>query len=312
MELQTINPLLDEMDKPFIVANTLPCELEALRQEHIIPVFTKDNHPLISQSQLIEITGDVLSNFHDFRVSKPQIRVSHPIMGRIPEARNKRAVELLPHEKTLYYERMMYLYQIGNIKSVIQGQELSLVVGGVKSYSWDNLSKDNRAHQHFKFFVGFQVWVCSNLCICSDGVVLDLKANSLRIIAQQIKLMIEKYQFENHLNWMEELGNYSLTESQFAHFIGKCRMYPHHPERDSIPEILITDAQINSVVRGYFSDPNFSSKSGEISLWNLYNLMTEANKSSYIDGFIDRGVNGDIIIKELAEGKAGRLESWLL
>lgn len=89
-------------------------------------------------------------------------------------------------------------------------------------------------------------------------------------------------------------------------------MFPHHPERDSIPEILITDAQINSVVRGYFSDPNFSAQSGEISLWKLYNLMTEANKSSYIDGFIDRGVNGELIIKELAEGKGGRLESWLL
>ena len=27
---------------------------------------------------------------------------------------------------------------------------------------------------------------------------------------------------------------------------------------------------------------------GSISLWNLYNLLTEANKSSYVDSYLDR------------------------
>ena len=302
MELQTINPLIEEIEKPFIVANTLPCTLEALRQEHIIPVFTKDNHPLISQSQLVELTGDVLSNFPDFKLSNPQVRVSHPVMGRIPEARNKRAADLLPHEKTLYYERMMYLFGINNIKSRVNDQELSLVVGGVKSYSWDNLGKDFRANQHFKFFVGFQVWVCSNLCICSDGVVLDFKTSSLGMIAQQIKMMVEQYRPDSHLKWMESLGNYHLTESQFAHFVGKCRMYNHVLEKENIPEVLITDSQINAVVKGYYLDPHFASRNAQISLWSLYNLLTEANKSSYIDGFVDRGVNSGQLMEELIIG----------
>ena len=46
---------------------------------------------------------------------------------------------------------------------------------------------------------------------------------------------------------------------------------------------------MNKVVRGYFNDAHFGrEEDGSISLWNLYNLLTEANKSSYVDGFLDR------------------------
>ncbi len=309
MEVQLLEAI---EERPFIVANTVSASLKDLREEHIIPVFTKDNHPLISQSQIIELTGDVLSNFPDFKLSEPQIRVSHPVMGRIPEARNKKAIDLLPHEKTLYYERMMFLIQIPNIKSRVNDQELSLVIGGIKSYSWDNLSKDYRANQHFKFFIGFQVWVCSNLCVSSDGVVLDFKTTSLSMIAQQIKLMVETYSPDQHLRWLENLCNYSLSESQFAHFIGRCRMYQHLPDKAQITELMITDSQVNSIVRGYYTDTHFGSKDSEISLWNLYNLITDANKSSYIDGFLDRAANGELIMEELRGTMEYRRHSWYL
>ena len=36
----------------------------------------------------------------------------------------------------------------------------------------------------------------------------------------------------------------------------------------------------------------------EISLWNVYNLLTGANKSSYIDNFLDRAYNAT----QLADG----------
>jgi hypothetical protein len=132
------------------------------------------------------------------------------------------------------------------------------------------------------------------------------------MIAQQIKMMVEQYRPDQHLKWMESLGSYHLTESQFAHFVGKCRMYNHVLERKSIPEVLITDSQINAVVRGYYVDPHFASRNAQISLWSLYNLLTEANKSSYIDGFVDRGVNGEAITSELMRSISGSKFSWLL
>ncbi|MBK6354073.1 MAG: DUF3871 family protein [Saprospiraceae bacterium] len=87
MELLTV----DQITKtPFIIANTQSSTYQALKEEHIIPVFSKDNHPLIAQFQIIETMMDVLSGFKDLKLLDPQIRVSHPIMGRIPEARTKR------------------------------------------------------------------------------------------------------------------------------------------------------------------------------------------------------------------------------
>lgn len=43
-----------------------------------------------------------------------------------------------------------------------------------------------------------------------------------------------------------------------------------------------------------FSDPDpifAKNEDGSIDLWNLYNLFTGAVKSSYIDSYLDRGLN---------------------
>lgn len=44
-------------------------------------------------------------------ILEPTVRLSHPITGRIPEAKDKPARELLEHEKTLFYERMAFLIE---------------------------------------------------------------------------------------------------------------------------------------------------------------------------------------------------------
>ena len=298
---------MENIEKPFIVANTIPMSLGEIHQKHIIPVFSKDNSPLISQSQMIETTIDTLTSL-GYGLSDPEIRVSHPIMGRIPEARFKPASELLPYEITLYYERMMFLIKIPKIKSTVNGHDLSLVVGGIKSYSWDNLGRDHRAQQHFKFFVGFQVFVCSNLCISSDGAVLELKASSPHMITAQIQEMMKIYHPERHLSWLENLNNFSLEEAQFAKFIGRCSMQQYN---ETAPEYSLSSTQINSVVKGYYTDPHF--KGGkEIPLWSLYNLITESNKGSYIDGFLNRNVSGERIIDDLRHSLQTGSSSYFL
>lgn len=52
-----------------------------------------------------------------------------------------------------------------------------------------------------------------------------------------------------------------------------------------IPRMLFTDTQVNNVARTYINDENFGSLGNDISMWKLYNLLTGANKSSYIDSF---------------------------
>ena len=63
-------------------------------------------------------------------------------------------------------------------------------------------------------------------------------------------------------------------------------------EKAKIPELLFNDSHINLMAKGYYKDENFSrNEEGRINLWDVYNLFTQANKSSYIDSFLDRNLN---------------------
>ena len=59
----------------------------------------------------------------------------------------------------------------------------------------------------------------------------------------------------------------------------------------NIPRLLLTDTQINQVAKSYIQDEDFGSYGTDINMWNFYNLLTGANKSSYIDSFLDRSLN---------------------
>ena len=100
MEALSVSPLL--IDSPFIEANTFPVSLDDIQFNHIIPVFIKDNHPLISQAQFIDGTREVIQSLYKQEVAGPYNRVSNPVKGRIPSAKNKRAEDLDEHEKKLF------------------------------------------------------------------------------------------------------------------------------------------------------------------------------------------------------------------
>jgi hypothetical protein len=92
-------------------------------------------------------------------------------------------------------------------------------------------------------------------------------------------------------------------------------MYNHLPadaKRD-IPPILFGDSQLSAVVRDYYKDVSFCKDDyGNINLFRLYNLFTGANKSSYIDSFIDRSVNAYNLAEQIKWSLEGKKESWYL
>lgn len=302
--------------KPFIEANTLEVTLQEIRNRHIIPVFVKDNEPLISHDEFIEaaatITADV---FQGEQILKPIVRVSHPIKGRVPEAKDKPANQLFEWEKTLYYERMMFVIEVPSVQANIGGNMLSLTIGGVKAYNQDNLYSRSQSEQHFKIFIGFQNKVCTNLCVWSDGLLSDVKVHNLSTLKIAIRSLLESYSHGYHLHHLEDLTNYSITEKQFAHLIGKCRMYQHLPneQKKDIPSLLFGDQQIGAVVKDYYKDSSFcKDEHGSINLWKLYNLFTGANKSSYIDSFLERSANAFKLVEQVRIGLEGNKECWYL
>lgn len=302
--------------RPFMEANTQELSLPEIRDHHIIPVFSKDNETAISHVDFIEAAADaVYQVFRGETVLEPNIRVSHPIKGRIPEAKHKSASELLDRERTIYYERMAFVIEIPSISDTVDGNRLNLTVGGVKAYNLDNLHQRKGADEHFKIFAGFQNMVCTNLIVRSDGYVGDLKVKSTNELNIALRTMLESCDFFYHSSKMDALTKYSLTEQQFAQLIGRCRMYNHlsGKQREGIPELLFGDQQLGAVVRDYYKDESFCrNEDGSISLWKLHNLFTEANKSSYIDSFLDRAVNATSLVEQLRQGLDGHSSSWYL
>ena len=302
--------------KPFIEANTIDATLEEIKQGHIIPVWLKDNEPLISHADFIETTANIVSEaYSSHSILQPNIRLSHPIKGRIPAAKDKPAHLLSEEEKTLFYERMMFVIEVPSIQAEIGGNKLSLTIGGVKSFSEDNLYQKSGGDQHFKLFIGFQNHVCTNLCLWTDGYTGNLAVKSKDDLVLMIHTMINRYKSGHHLFHLEQLTRHSLTEQQFANVIGRAKMYNYMPNRirQDIPELLFGEQQVSAVVRDYFKDQSFCrDEIGNINLWQLYNLFTGANKSSYIDSFLDRSVNAYAFTEQLRWALEGKQECWFL
>jgi hypothetical protein len=300
----------------FIGANTIEVELSEIQSQHIIPVFSKDNEPLISHGDFIQTTHDVIHHcFKSENILAPAIRVSHPIKGRTPEARYKPANQLEDHERTIYYERAMFVFEIPSIQRTIDGQTLSLTIGGVKCYGDDKLNNKKGTAEHFKIFIGFSVKVCSNLCVWADGAQMKLVVKSQGELMDAVMNLIRDYNPELQLRAMKQLTEYNLTEAQFAQVLGRARLYNfmHIDQKKHIPPQLFTDTQFGSIAKDYFQDQSFCrNENGDINLWKMYNLFTGSNKSSYVDSFLERSVNAFEFIHQLQSGLAGVGTNWYL
>ena len=107
-------------------------------------------------------------------IGKPDIRVSHIVKGRIPEAIHKPANQLLESDKTQYFERMMFCFEVPIIYETVEGNKLTLSIGGVRAYNQMNLYS-KKTVERFKVFVGFKNMVCCNLCVYTDGYLGNLR-----------------------------------------------------------------------------------------------------------------------------------------
>jgi len=282
-----ITRTLMETKNQFIVANTTSSSVAEMKKDQIIPVFAKDNEVAIAHYEFVQQAYDAVQMyFGDTLIPEPLIRVSHPIQGRIPEAMHKKPAELLDHEKTLYYERMMFLVQVPSITKVIDGKVVNLVVAGVKAFNQDKMH-GKTTPQKFKVAIGFQVHVCSNLCIFTDGYVKEIHTSNTDDLYLDVYNLCASFHPDREVQKLQAWADTYLSEVQFWEFVGKVRSDFYNPKIDT--SSWLGDQQMAKVVRGYFMDEQFACKEdGSISLWNLYNLLTEANKSSYVDSYLDR------------------------
>jgi hypothetical protein len=290
----TVESSINTNKKPFVEANTEEVSLSFLKNKCIVPVFTKDNETTLSHQEFIDSVRNVVQSiFPNEIIEEPEIRVSHQIKGRTPDAIYVPVKDLQEHQKTTYYERMAFIIRIPSITETINGNTLALTVGGVRALNTENLY-NKKTYEKFKIFIGFQNMVCCNLCVSTDGFKDELKAMSFVDLEDKTLQLFSSYNMHRHLNAMEQLSNYSLTESQFAQIIGKGRLYNFLPKKEKLllPELLLNDGHLTTVAKDYYQDESFcKNENGDINLWKFYNLLTGSNKTSYLDKFLDRGVN---------------------
>lgn len=289
--------------KNFIEANTEPVSLLHLQNDCIIPVF-RDNEKTVSHYEFVDAIDFCTQQFFKgSQVLGPEIRVSHQINGRIPQALHKKVSELEEFEKTRYYERMMFCIEVPSITEVVHGNRLNLTIGGVRALNHESLFS-KKSIEKFKVFIGFQNLVCTNLLVSTDGAALEIRVSSLDDLVRKVFELFENYNMKKHLQSMRDFGRYNLTEHQFAQLVGKARLYPYLSPamKKEIPQLIYNDGQLNAVCRDYYLDKSFCrSDNGDIDLWRLYGLLTGSNKSSYIDGFLDKSLNAYTFTESLVE-----------
>lgn len=304
-----------EKHKAFIEANTEEVTLLHLKNDCVIPTF-RDNEKTISHFEFVDaVNYCVMKSFGRETILQPEIRVSHKINGRIPSALNKKVSELEDWEKTQYWERMMFVIELPSIADEVNGNSLSLTIGGVRALNHESLFS-KKSIEKFKVFIGFQNKVCTNLLVSTDGIALEIRISSLQELVKQVYELFGNYNMRFHLDTMREFGNYALTEHQFAQLIGRARLYQYLPQaqKKGITPLNLNDGQINSVARDYFNDASFCrDTNGDINFWKLYGLFTGAVKTSYIDTFLDRSVNAFSFTESLLQAlKHNSGLSWFL
>ena len=208
----TVTPFPKPKGLHFINANTTEVDIQHLKNDCIVPVFSKDNELTISHPIFIEIVYKAAQEFfRNEQIDIPEIMISHIIKGRIPEAIHKPVNQLLETDKTIYYERMAFAFEIPTIYSDIAGNRLNLCITGVRAYNRENLFS-KKASERFSVAIGFRNQVCCNLCTFTDGYKSDLRAMNHYDLFRGVMDLLQRYDANKHLRFMQEFQKYSLTE----------------------------------------------------------------------------------------------------
>lgn len=301
----------------FIESNTSAITLEELTNKNIIPTFC-DNTLTISHQNFIGAVSKVAEQIFG-ELTPVECRVSHPIIGRVPSAQNKKASELREDVKTVFYQRLAWVAHARNLTNTINGKTVNLCIGGVRAYNEDKLYRP-QTPMKFKIFVGWKVRVCSNLCLTCDGFSGTIECMTEADIMQKALELFSGFnpRKEETLGLLENLQSTEISEELFCKIIGRLRLYQFLPvnEQKALPSLNIGDQAVNTMVKGYVSNPNFGKKEGEIiTCWNLLQLANEAVKSSYIDTWLDRNRNCTdfaLGIQQAIEGNDTEGYSWFL
>ena len=277
----------------FIESNTSGITLEELERNCIVPSFGDNQLTISHQTFIHRIEEAARSYFTGESFGNTEIRVSHRILGRVPGALTKKKEELKPEDETIYYQRMAFCFHIRSMSRMMNGEEVHLCIGGVRSLNEENLYA-RKSPEKFKIFIGWRVKVCSNLMLLNDGLTGRLEVMSDADIYSSALRLFQDFNPEQNLRLLENLGRTNISQEQFCQIIGRLRLYQALPasQLKELPKVILGDSNVNAATKGYIENPNFGLRGREnITCWDLMQLLNDAAKQSYIDKFLERNQN---------------------
>ena len=179
----------------FLEANTDSISMEDLANKCVVPTWA-NQELTIAHQDFISCVHEAASDFYrGERLNMPDIRVSHIVRGRIPQALGKKASELLECEKTQFYQRLAFAFTIPTIIETVRGERLELCIGGVRNYSDLNLYRATKGIEKFSVFVGWRVRICSNQVLTGEGVKFNIEVTNTSELYRHVLELLEKSEY---------------------------------------------------------------------------------------------------------------------
>ena len=304
----------EETRTPFIIGNTQPIEMDAL-SDMLTPVFSRDNVETISHVEGISTITDAISTYFDGQqINAPVVRVSHEMKLRNRFGAGKMVQNLRPEETDSYFQRMMAMIEIPSVSAYINGSPCHLQVCLVHNYADINLLGNSSQYQSWKLCIGFLNTLCTNgLIRSSDGCNLSIKVTNTADLYKNAWTLFQNYEYKQHFDEMKHLNDTVIDVSTLAQFLGRARMaaaLPTKMKKDlNLPEFILPEAQLNQMIRDYYTDDNFGGYGHEITAWQFYMLLTNY-KNNYIDVSLERSANAYTISKGIAAAVNKESPEW--
>ena len=304
----------EETRTPFIIGNTQPIEMDAL-SDMLTPVFSRDNVETISHVEGISTITDAISTYFDGQqINAPVVRVSHEMKLRNRFGAGKMVQNLRPEETDSYFQRMMAMIEIPSVSADINGSPCHLQVCLVHNYADINLLGNSSQYQSWKLCIGFLNTLCTNgLIRSSDGCDLSIKVTNTADLYKNAWTLFQNYEYKQHFDEMKHLNDTVIDVSTLAQFLGRARMaaaLPTKMKKDlNLPEFILPEAQLNQMIRDYYTDDNFGGYGHEITAWQFYMLLTNY-KNNYIDVSLERSANAYTISKGIAAAVNKESPEW--
>ena len=216
--------ITEDTRSPFIESNTSGITLEELKRKCIVPSFKDSSLTLSHQVFAENVLGAAMDYFNGETFGELECRVSHPISGRNPSALLKPEKFLTEADKTLFFQRFCFCFELTSMTKTIDGQPICLTIGGVRAYNEQNLYA-NKSPEKLKIFIGWRVKVCSNLMLSCDGLQDRLEVMSSLDIYKSALDLFTAFDPIDNFNMLENLVNTRLSTQEFCNIIGRMRLY---------------------------------------------------------------------------------------